>query len=75
MEERRMTVYKGRVLLKKHRRRFFCRADGWNEQDLTQGIKLQWTASRGGLSSQRMSRKRILERGNRQILIFYEKYL
>ena len=30
--------------LKKYRRRFFCRADGW--QDLTQGIKLRWTASR-----------------------------
>ena len=63
------------VLLKKHRRRFFCRADGWNGQDLTQGVKLQWTASRDGLSSQRTSRKQILERDNRQILIFYGEFL
>mgnify|MGYP001048862132 CR=1 FL=1 len=39
------------------------------------GIKLQWTASRGGLSSQRTSRKQIPERDNRQILIFYGEFL
>lgn len=75
MKERRMTVYKGRGAFKEAPPQILLQADGWNGQDLTQGIKLQWTASRGGLSSQRTNRKRILERGNRQILIFYEEFL
>ena len=44
-------------------------------QDLTQGIKSRWTASRDGLSSQRTSRRQIPEQDNRQILIFYGEFL
>lgn len=75
MEERRMTVYKGRGAFKEAPPQIHLQADGWNGQDLTQGIKLQWTASRDGLSSQRTSHKQIPKRDNRQIFIFCGKFL
>lgn len=75
MEEHRMTVYKGRGAFKEAPPQILLQVDGWNGQDLTQGIKLWWTASRDGLSSQRMSQKQILEQDNRQILIFYGEFL
>lgn len=75
MEERRMTVYKGRGAFKEAPPQILLQADGWNGQDLTQGIRLRWTASRGGLSLQRTSHKQIPKRDNRRILIFYGEFL
>ena len=74
MEERRMTVYKGRGAFKEAPPQILLQGRWLERAGFNAGIKLQWTASRGGLSSPRTSRKRILERGNRQILIFCGKF-
>ena len=75
MEERRMTVYKGRGAFKEAPPQILLQGRWLERAGFNARIKLQWTASRDGLSSQRTSRKQILERDNRQILIFYGEFL
>ncbi len=74
MKERKMTVYKGRGAFKEAPPQILLQGRWLEQAGFNAGIRLRWTASRGGLSSQRTSRKRILKRDNRQILMFYEKF-
>ena len=70
-----MTVYKGRGAYIEAPPQILLQGKWLERAGFNARIKLQWTASRNGLSSQRMSQKQILERDNRQILIFYERLL
>ena len=75
MEERRMTVYKGRGTFKEAPPQILLQGRWLERTGFNAGGKITVDCQQGWLSSQRTSRKQILERDNRQILIFYGEFL
>lgn len=75
MEERRLTVYKGRVAFKKAPPQILLQGKWLERAGFNAGDKNTVDCQQGGLSSPRTSQKQILEQDNRQILIFYGEFL
>lgn len=75
MKERKMTVYKGRGAFKEAPPQILLQGRWLEQAGFNAGDKITVDCRQGSLSLQRTSRKPILERDNRQTLIFYGKFL